>query len=52
MIVMSYWALATDYDGTLATEGQVQETTLAALKRWQETGRKLILVTGLRKAIA
>jgi hydroxymethylpyrimidine pyrophosphatase-like HAD family hydrolase len=43
---MSYWALATDYDGTLATEGQVQETTLAALKRWQETGRKLILVTG------
>ncbi|VEP13951.1 putative HAD superfamily hydrolase [Hyella patelloides LEGE 07179] len=45
---MLYQALATDYDGTIATEGQVDETTITALKRWQKTGRKLILVTGRR----
>lgn len=45
---MSYSALATDYDGTIATEGRVNETTYYALKRWQQTGRKLILVTGRR----
>ena len=45
---MSYQALATDYDGTIATEGQVYETTYSALKRWQQTGRKLLLVTGRR----
>jgi hydroxymethylpyrimidine pyrophosphatase-like HAD family hydrolase len=43
---MSYQALATDYDGTIATEGRVNETTYLALNRWQQTGRKLILVTG------
>lgn len=43
---MRYLALATDYDGTLATDGQVNESTLAALKRLQESGRKLIMVTG------
>lgn len=43
---MRYLALASDYDGTLATDGQVDEATLAALQRLQETGRKLILVTG------
>lgn len=43
---MRYLALASDYDGTLATDGQVDEATLTALQRWQETGRKLILVTG------
>lgn len=43
---MLYQALATDYDGTIATEGQVAQTTVAALKLWQQTGRKLILVTG------
>ncbi len=43
---MSYQALATDYDGTIATEGKVSETTITALKRWQQTGRKLLLVTG------
>ncbi len=43
---MRYLALASDYDGTLATDGQVNEATLTALQRWQETGRKLILVTG------
>ncbi|MGK7951207.1 MAG: HAD family hydrolase [Xenococcaceae cyanobacterium] len=45
---MLYQALATDYDGTIATEGRVDETTITALERWQQTGRKLILVTGRR----
>jgi hypothetical protein len=43
---MHYFGLATDFDGTLATGGQVNEVTLAALQRLQESGRKLILVTG------
>ena len=47
-MVMSYQAIATDYDGTIATEGRVSEATLTALQRWQKTGRKLILVTGRR----
>lgn len=41
-----YLALATDYDGTIAQHGDVTESTLAALNRWKETGRKLIMVTG------
>ena len=45
---MSYKALATDYDGTIATEGIVKETTYSALKSWQQTGRSLIMVTGRR----
>lgn len=43
---MSYSVLATDYDGTLATDGQVTEETLAALERWREAERRLILITG------
>lgn len=43
---MRYLALATNYDGTLATDGKIGEPTLAALKRSQESGRKLILLTG------
>lgn len=43
---MTYLALATDYDGTLATDGQVNDRTLAALEQWRATGRKLILITG------
>lgn len=43
---MPYLALATDYDGTLATDGQVEEATLRAIDRWQQSGRKLILITG------
>jgi HAD superfamily hydrolase (TIGR01484 family) len=43
---MSYQVLATDYDGTIATAGKVSETTYLALNRWQQTGRKLIIVTG------
>jgi hydroxymethylpyrimidine pyrophosphatase-like HAD family hydrolase/GTPase SAR1 family protein len=43
---MRYFALATDYDGTLASEGIVAPSTLAALKRLKDSGRKPILVTG------
>ncbi len=45
---MFYQALATDYDGTIATEGIVDAATYSALKYWQEVGNKLILVTGRR----
>ena len=43
---MRYLALATDYDGTLAKDGQVDESTLTALERFRDSGRRLILVTG------
>lgn len=43
---MRFLALATDYDGTLATDGRVLPRTIAALKRLRASGRKLILVTG------
>ncbi|MBX9792317.1 MAG: HAD-IIB family hydrolase [Pirellulales bacterium] len=43
---MRYLALATDYDGTLALHGQVDETTIESLERLLATGRRLILVTG------
>ena len=39
-------ALASDYDGTLATDGEVGETTLRALERLKASGRKLLMVTG------
>jgi len=38
--------LATDYDGTIASRGVVDEQTLAALDRLRASGRKLVLVTG------
>jgi hydroxymethylpyrimidine pyrophosphatase-like HAD family hydrolase len=43
---MRYLALATDYDGTIATAGRVPPSTRAALERWRQTGRALVLVTG------
>jgi hydroxymethylpyrimidine pyrophosphatase-like HAD family hydrolase len=43
---MRYRALATDYDGTLAHDGRTADSTLAALERLRDSGRKLILVTG------
>jgi hydroxymethylpyrimidine pyrophosphatase-like HAD family hydrolase len=45
---MPYLALATDYDGTLASRGTVEPDTREALRRLAATGRKLILVTGRR----
>jgi len=43
-----YLALATDYDGTLASHGIVEPQTVEAVRRLAATGRKLILVTGRR----
>ena len=43
---MRYLLLATDYDGTLASHGAVEERTLAILQRVLASGRKLVLVTG------
>jgi hydroxymethylpyrimidine pyrophosphatase-like HAD family hydrolase len=43
---MRYLALATDYDGTLAHDGRVDDRTVAALERLRATGRRLVLVTG------
>ena len=43
---MRYQALATDYDGTLAQDGRVTESTLTALESLRASGRKLIMVTG------
>jgi HAD superfamily hydrolase (TIGR01484 family) len=46
MTRMRYLALATDYDGTLASHGVVDQDTVEELKRLAATGRKLLLVTG------
>lgn len=43
---MRYRALATDYDGTLATHGSVDQETVRGLVRFADSGRKLIMVTG------
>ena len=43
---MRYFALACDYDGTLALDGTVSDATLEALTRLRASGRKLIMVTG------
>jgi hydroxymethylpyrimidine pyrophosphatase-like HAD family hydrolase len=41
-----FQALATDYDGTLARQGTVAPSTLAALGRLRHSGRALLMVTG------
>jgi hypothetical protein len=43
---MRFLALACDYDGTLAHNGRVEASTIAALERVRASGRKLLLVTG------
>ena len=43
---MRYYALACDYDGTIATDGKVDAATWDALTRLKASGRKLLLVTG------
>ncbi|MEC5387550.1 HAD family hydrolase [Uliginosibacterium sp. H3] len=43
---MQYQILATDYDGTLAKDGAVDDATLDALQRLRASGRRLIMVTG------
>jgi len=41
-----FFALAADYDGTIAQDGAVDEATFDALNRLKASGRRLILVTG------
>ncbi|MBE9099952.1 HAD family hydrolase [Vacuolonema iberomarrocanum] len=41
-----YTVLASDYDGTLAKDGAVDDSTLHALERWRQAGRQLVLITG------
>jgi hydroxymethylpyrimidine pyrophosphatase-like HAD family hydrolase len=43
---MRYLALATDYDGTIAHDGVVDDMTVSALRRLRDGGRRLIMVTG------
>ena len=43
---MRYHALAADYDGTLAHHGVIDDATWAVLRKFRETGRKLVMVTG------
>ena len=46
LIAMRYLAIATDYDGTLASDGEVFAETVEALDRFRGSGRRLIMVTG------
>jgi hydroxymethylpyrimidine pyrophosphatase-like HAD family hydrolase len=43
-----YYALACDYDGTIAEDGTVAGPTRAALVRLRASGRRILLVTGRR----
>ncbi|WP_460068793.1 HAD-IIB family hydrolase [Pseudomonas sp. S1_A06] len=43
---MHFLALAMDFDGTIAENGNVPPQVCAALTRLKESGRKLLLVTG------
>jgi HAD superfamily hydrolase (TIGR01484 family) len=43
---MRYHVLATDYDGTIAWQGKVDNETIEALQKCKASSRKLILVTG------
>ncbi len=43
---MRYLLLATDYDGTLASQGKVDEATLKAIDELKKSGRKAVMVTG------
>ena len=45
---MRYLTLATDYDGTIATNGQMSVEAVSAIGRLRHSGRRAILVTGRR----
>ncbi len=45
---MRFLALATDYDGTIATDGRMSPATVAAIERLRMSGRRVLLVTGRR----
>jgi hydroxymethylpyrimidine pyrophosphatase-like HAD family hydrolase len=44
--MIPYPVLATDYDGTLAAHGHVDDATWSSVERFKATGRKIVLVTG------
>jgi HAD superfamily hydrolase (TIGR01484 family) len=43
---MRYMALATDFDGTLATDGKLSSEAASAIERLRASGRRVVLVTG------
>jgi hydroxymethylpyrimidine pyrophosphatase-like HAD family hydrolase len=43
---MRFDVLATDYDGTIAHDGVVDQATVDALELWRRSGRRLLMVTG------
>jgi hypothetical protein len=43
---MTFEVLATDYDGTIALEGKVDQLTVDALRRAKANGLRLVMVTG------
>lgn len=43
---MRYVCLTCDYDGTIARNGKVAQSTLQALEKTRSSGRKIILATG------
>ena len=43
---MRYQVLATDYDGTIAHDGIVDDATVASLRRARDAGLRLLMVTG------
>jgi hydroxymethylpyrimidine pyrophosphatase-like HAD family hydrolase len=45
---MRYLALATDYDGTAASEGRLSDAASSAIERLRTSGRRVVLVTGRR----
>ncbi|MDZ4836853.1 MAG: HAD-IIB family hydrolase [Candidatus Melainabacteria bacterium] len=45
-IRLNYLAAAFDYDGTLASDGRVFESTITALQKIKDSGRKLLMVSG------
>ena len=45
-MIRRYAALATDYDGTIAYDGRVDEATIEALRRARDEGLRLVMVTG------
>jgi HAD superfamily hydrolase (TIGR01484 family) len=44
--VTNYVAITTDYDGTIAHNGVVDQPTVAALERLRASSRRVVLVTG------
>jgi hydroxymethylpyrimidine pyrophosphatase-like HAD family hydrolase len=45
---MRYLALAVDYDGTAASDGELSDSASSAVERLRTSGRRVVLVTGRR----